>query len=138
MLWLIKFNKNMKNSFFYFSKNKYYDGSSTLKMIGQDCLQFESNIEKFVHVFFERGGSQLEIGALKKWDRSLHYILCFETWLTSDIRAVTVDMQRISSFLERAKKFFKTFKRYSSVLVRSLIFTFWESIYQSSWSFGHR
>ena len=34
--------------------------------------------------------------------------------LASDIRAVTVDMQRASSFQERAEKFFKTFKRYSS------------------------
>ena len=112
----------MKNSFFYSSKNKYYDESSTLKIISQDCKQFECNIEKFVHVFLKKGESAGD-RSFEKMRQIITLYFMFRD-LTSDIRAVTVDMQRISSFLERAKKFFKTFKRYSSVLVRSLIFTF--------------
>ena len=37
------------------SKNKYYDGSATLKMIGEDCKQLEENIEKFVLTFLRDG-----------------------------------------------------------------------------------
>ena len=39
------------------SKKKNYDGSSTLKMVGRDCKQFELNIEKFVLTFLKENES---------------------------------------------------------------------------------
>lgn len=45
--------------FFYhslFSKKKHYDGSETLKMIGNDCKILENNIDTFLDVFVKERG----------------------------------------------------------------------------------
>ena len=36
-----------------FSKKKYYDGSQTLKIIGNDCKLLENNIDTFISTFME-------------------------------------------------------------------------------------
>jgi hypothetical protein len=36
-----------------FSKRKYYDGSSTLKMVGHDCKMLKENCKKFVSHFLK-------------------------------------------------------------------------------------
>lgn len=44
----------------YSSKDKLYDGSKSLKMIGEDCKKFEANIGKFVLFFLKRGDKETE------------------------------------------------------------------------------
>jgi len=46
-------NLCFKNMYFDFSKQKCYDGSSTLKMIGPDCKLLEQNIDKFIMTFLK-------------------------------------------------------------------------------------
>ena len=38
----------------FFSKKKAYDGSETLKMIGNDCKILENNIDSFLDVFVKK------------------------------------------------------------------------------------
>jgi len=38
----------------FFSKKKYYDGSSNLKMIGNDCKLLELNIDVFLDSFLNK------------------------------------------------------------------------------------
>ena len=49
-------------SYFYlilfYSKKKHYDGSETLKMIGNDCKILESNIDTFLNEFVGEVGDQ--------------------------------------------------------------------------------
>ena len=39
---------------YLFSKKKYYDGSSTLKIIGNDCKLLEENIDVFLDTFRDK------------------------------------------------------------------------------------
>lgn len=43
----------IKIDFVLFSKKKSYDGSDTLKMIGNDCKLMEQNIDSFLDVFVQ-------------------------------------------------------------------------------------
>ena len=83
-------------------------------MIGQDCKQFEANIEKFVCVFLKEGES---VGD-KSFEKMRQIITLHHMFrdLAKDIRATTVDEERIVDFEKRAEQFFQTFKRYSSGL----------------------
>ena len=99
------------NIFFICSKKKYYDGSSTLKMIGQDCKQFEMNIEKFVH-FFLKENEGVNDKSFAKMRQTMTLYRLFRD-LAQDIRTTSVNVERIDSFKEHVETFFKTFKRYS-------------------------
>ena len=48
-----------------FSKDKRYDGSDTLKMIGNDCHLFEDNIEKFLVCFVKDNEEWSSLSCLK-------------------------------------------------------------------------
>ena len=48
---------------FHFSKDKVYDGSKTLKMVGSDCKKFELGINKFVLFFLMKEKGETEKSA---------------------------------------------------------------------------
>ena len=95
----------------FLSKQKYYDGSSTLKMIGQDCKQFECNIEKFIQTFLKEG-EDYHSESFAKMRQIVKLYRLFRD-LSQDIRATSVNLERIESFEDRVEEFFKTFKLYS-------------------------
>jgi hypothetical protein len=93
-----------------FSKKKYYDGTTKLKLIGQDCKQFEINIEKFVSCFLKDGESVADRSFEKIRNFCTLYRMSKDT--AKDIRSI-VNLARINSFQERVDDFFKTFKKYT-------------------------
>ena len=52
---LYKYNVSKSLLFSYQSKKKSYDGSETLKMIGNDCKIMEENIDTFLFTFLKPG-----------------------------------------------------------------------------------
>ena len=101
----------MKNFASFSSKKKYYDGSSTLKMIGRDCKQFESNIEKFVMIFLKEG-ENLEHKSFHEMRTVVTLYRMFRD-LAQDIRSITYNQDRVTTFQDRVEDFFVCFKRYS-------------------------
>ena len=94
-----------------FSKKKYYDGSSTLKMVGSDCKLFESNIDKFVRVFL-KDGEDFHDNSFEKMRQVITLYHKFKE-LAVDIRAVTYSEARVKSFPQKAEEFFRNFKKFS-------------------------
>ena len=80
-------------------------------MIGQDCKQFEVNIEKFVNCFLKVGETVLDKSFEKM--KNVVTLYCMFRDLAEDIRATAVHLDCVKSFEERAENFFQTFKRYS-------------------------
>ena len=80
-------------------------------MIGQDCRQFESNIDKFILVFLKKN----EDFKGKSFEKMRHVIMLYHlfTDLAQDVRAIHCDLDRINSFKDRAELFFKKFKVFS-------------------------
>ena len=94
-------------------KGKQYDGSSTLKMIGNDCKLIESNIHKFLVIF-------LKLNANEEWNsssfqkmRQIHTLYQAFTDLAKDIRDVVGNGERAESFGDRANQFFLKFKSWA-------------------------
>ena len=94
-----------------FSKKKHYDGTTKLKMIGQDCKQFEVNIEKFVCCFLKDGES-LDSKSFGKMRQVITLYRMFRD-LAEDIRSTAVNLNRIDTFQDRVDNFFSTFKTYT-------------------------
>jgi len=91
------------------SKKKCYDGSSTLKMIGNDCKMIESNIDVFLDTFISKDkGETWESPSSAKLRQLLQLYKLFAD-LARDIRAVEVNKERINSFKTRAENYFQKF-----------------------------
>ncbi|XP_066932109.1 uncharacterized protein [Clytia hemisphaerica] len=93
---------------YFKSKKKYYDGSETLRMIGNDCKLFEDNIDTFLNVFIaERNQSWNDESS----ERLRHVLKLYKRFkdLARDIRSTHADKERISSFGKRAEEFFRLF-----------------------------
>jgi len=80
-------------------------------MIGQDCKQFECNIDKFVNVFLKSGEKVDD----KSFEKMRNVITLYKKFrdIAEDIRAVKAKNDRISNFQARVESFFQSFKRYS-------------------------
>jgi len=91
------------------SKKKCYDGSSTLKMIGNDCKLIELNIDVFLDNFISKDkGETWESSSASKLRQLLQLYKLFAD-LARDIRAVEVNEDRINSFTKRAENYFQKF-----------------------------
>ena len=53
------------NHWFQFSKKKAYDGSETLKMIGNDCLLIEKNFDTMLGSFLKKSETVKSVSFLK-------------------------------------------------------------------------
>ena len=79
------------------SKKKYYDGSESLKMIGNDCKLLEDNIDVFLNVFVDDRQDTWESEKSQKLRHVLQLYKAFRD-LASDIRSINGDQDRIESF----------------------------------------
>ena len=94
-------------------KGKQYDGSSTLKMIGNDCKLIEQNIQKFLVVFLKLDVNETwESKSFEKM-RQINTLYQMFKDLAQDIRNVHGDKQRAESFGYRANQFFLKFKSWA-------------------------
>ena len=96
---------------YHSSKNKLYDGSPTLKMIGEDCKQMEKNIEKFVSVFLSEGQDIKE-----KSCESLRKIVTLYKLFSDialDIRSIEYNSERANSFSKRVDNYYQKFRQYA-------------------------
>jgi len=81
-------------------------------MIGQDCKQFEINIEKFISCFLKTGESVSD----RSFEKMRNIITLYRMFrdIAVDIRSTSVDWDGINSFQTRVDKFFSTFKKFTS------------------------
>eukprot|EP00111_Clytia_hemisphaerica_P014888 TCONS_00043847-protein len=93
------------------SKNKEYDGSSTLKMIGGDCKILEDNIDKFLETFMTKNESRQSKSFVKMRQVSSLYHQFKD--LAVDMRSKTANKIRAESFAKRAKGFFVKLKSWA-------------------------
>ena len=96
------------------SKNKYYDGSESLKMIGNDCKLIEENIDVFLNVFVMDRQDSWESEKSQKIRHILELYKAFRD-LTKDIRCINGDENRIKTFPSRAESYFKLFLNNTSL-----------------------
>ena len=96
---------------YFKSKGKQYDGSSTLRMIGNDCKLIELNIKKFLSVFIKAGENWSSMSFQKMRQVNTLYKLFSD--LTRDIRATVADDERAHTFSSRAEVFFQKLKTYA-------------------------
>ena len=93
------------------SKNKYYDGSPTLKMVGRDCQIIEQNVDKLFQSFL----LPEECIADRSFEGLRHAINLYRLFydLAQDVRCLTYNKERANSFQSRAEIYFATFKLYA-------------------------
>lgn len=96
---------------YFVSKDKHYDGSKTLKMIGQDCKELEASIEKFVLNFLKPGES---IDS-KSAESLRHVITLYKLFadIAIDLRETNYSQPRCQSFQDRVDHFIKKFEQYA-------------------------
>ena len=78
-------------------------------MVGQECKQFELNIDKFVQ-FFQKPGELLSDNSFAKL-RIVTTLYRMFNDLAKDIRSKECNMERIDNFGTRAENFFQFFKK---------------------------
>ena len=87
---------------YFKSKGKQYDGSATLKMIGNDCKLIELNIKKFLSVFIKsKNGENWNSKSFLKM-RQVYTLYELFADLTKDIRSTKADSKRTLTFSSRA------------------------------------
>ena len=96
---------------YFASKDKHYDGSKTLKMIGQDCKELEMSIEKFVINFLRHGE---DINA-KSAESLRHIITLYKLFadIAVDLRETTYSVDRYNSFQTRVDHFVAKFQQFA-------------------------
>ncbi|XP_066914971.1 uncharacterized protein [Clytia hemisphaerica] len=94
------------------SKKKSYDGSDTLKMIGNDCKLMEQNIDSFLDVFVQ---DREQSWQSQKASSLRHVLKLYQlfTDIARDLRAIHADKERISTFQERVESFVQIFLKHS-------------------------
>ena len=96
---------------YFQSKQKYYDGSSTLKMIGQDCKEMEAQIDKILSKFLRENETIHDMSAESL--RHISTIYKLFTDLAKDIRNTAFDPLRVATFQSRVNEYYSKFKKYS-------------------------
>jgi len=81
-------------------------------MIGQDCKQFEENIDKFIQVFLKYS-ENIEARSFEKI-RNVSTLYRLFRDLAVDIRSSICDISRIETFNDRAENLFATLKKHSA------------------------
>ena len=83
-------------------KGKQYDGSTSLKMIGNDCKLIEINIKKFLTVFIQK--DKQEEWQSKSFEklRQVHTLYELFSDLAKDIRSTKANSERAATFSSRA------------------------------------
>ena len=96
---------------YFKSKNKYYDGSPTFKMIGSDCKQIEKNIDKFIMQFLDPGKSINE----KNNEVLRNVVQLYRAYndLAGDIRSIDYNSVRLKSFQTRVNMYIALFSKHS-------------------------
>ena len=99
------------------AKNKCYDGSTTLKMIGADCKLLENNIDKFISHFLRDKETFSDIS----FERLHHAVALYHSFrdIAIDIRSVEYNAERSHSVKARIEKFINLFCKYSGCSVTS-------------------
>ena len=97
------------------SKKKHYDGSESLKMIGNDCKLLEENIDVFLDVFVTDRGDSWESEKSQKIRHNILQLYKAFKDLAEDIRRVNGDEDRIKTFGSRAESYFKLFLNNTSL-----------------------
>ena len=96
---------------YYNAKSKYYDGSDTLKMIGEDCKQMERNIEKFISVFL-RKEETINCSSAATLRRIITLYHMFAD-IAQDIRSTHYDCERVENFQSRVNVYYNRFCDYA-------------------------
>ncbi|XP_065659138.1 uncharacterized protein LOC136083609 [Hydra vulgaris] len=94
---------------YFKSKKKNYDGSETLKIIGNDCKLLESNIDTFLNSFLADGENWHDQSALKL--RQILDLYKRFASLANDVRSTTPDLS--GTFNERCEEYFQKFITYA-------------------------
>ncbi|XP_047139031.1 uncharacterized protein LOC124814958 [Hydra vulgaris] len=94
---------------YFKSKKKNYDGSETLKIIGNDCMLLESNIDTFLHSFLADGENWQDQSALKL--RQILDLYRRFASLANDVRSTTPELT--GTFNERCEEYFQKFITYA-------------------------
>lgn len=92
---------------YFKSKKKTYDGSETLKMIGNDCKIMEDNIDTFLYQFL-KPVEAWESESCLKLRQVLDFYKVFKD-LALDIRSTTPNTERARIFEARVERFFNKF-----------------------------
>ena len=96
---------------YYKSKGKYYDGSDTLRMTGNDCKKFEEGVTLFIAAFtcsddiLGVSRSTVKLAQLQKIAQLFHDI-------ATDLRSTTTTSERVTSFKKRVDQFFGQVQKY--------------------------
>lgn len=94
-------------------KGKHYDGSSSLKMIGNDCKLIELNMEKFLTTFIKANSKETWNSKYFEKLRQVNKLYGLFGDLARDIRSTTANKERAASFSTRAEIFFQKLKTWS-------------------------
>nr|XP_047142024.1 uncharacterized protein LOC124816524 isoform X2 [Hydra vulgaris] len=91
------------------SKKKNYDGSETLKIIGNDCKLLELNIDTFLNSFLADGENWLDQSTLKL--RQILDLYKRFASLANDVRSTSPEFS--GTFNERCEEYFQKFITYA-------------------------
>ena len=87
-------------------KGKHYDGSSTMRMTGNDCKRLEANVEAFVSTFLVRTGGE----TIRDQSATRLYLLqkAVQSFrdIAHDLRSTKTTQKRVDSFSDRVEKWF--------------------------------
>ena len=86
------------------AKGKYYDGSTTLRMTGNDCKRLEAGIEKFVFSFLRPRETYQSSPSSAKLEQLMIAVNMWSS-LARDIRDTRTMEDRVASFPVRAEEF---------------------------------
>ena len=91
----------------YFNcKGKHYDGSSTMRMTGNDCKRLEANVEAFVSTFLvSTGGETIRDQSATRLYLLQKAVQSFRD-IAHDLRSAKATQKRVDSFSDRVEKWF--------------------------------
>uniref|UniRef100_A0A7M5WU97 Uncharacterized protein n=2 Tax=Clytia hemisphaerica TaxID=252671 RepID=A0A7M5WU97_9CNID len=92
------------------SKKKMYDGSDTLKMIGNDCKIFEMNIDKFLDVFIKKGEKKTSMTYYRL--RKISQLYNKFRDIARTIRSVNPSQEEVDQFETKVEDFFQKMKEF--------------------------
>ena len=94
------------------SKGKYYDGSSTMRMTGNDCKRLEAGATTFLSTFLVSRRAETFASPSADKLKHIHDLLQDFADIATDLRATTTTEARVESFGRRVEAFFKDVRRF--------------------------
>lgn len=94
---------------YYTSKGKYYDGSTTMRMTGNDCKRLEANIDTFLQTFLDTVGDcpeEFASSSATRLDLLRTAVQDFSA-IANDLRSTTTTQGRVDSFSRRVEEWFR-------------------------------